>query len=218
MRVLVADDHSLFRDGLVSLLKAGGFTVVGQAENGQKAVEKALELQPELILLDIHMPVMDGLQALRQIRAEMSEVKIVMLTVSDNENNLLDAIKSGANGYLLKNLNSQAFIKTLEGLQRGEAAIARSDFPKVMKSLVDLSQQQSKQEAGEILSSRELEILRLVAEGLSNAVISERISLSENTVKYHIKNILQKLNAHSRMEAVMFALKNGLLKNEPPRA
>lgn len=213
MRVLVADDHSLFRDGLVSLLEAAGFTVVGQAENGQVAVEKSAQLRPDLILLDIHMPVMNGLEALRQINSTMPNVKIVMLTVSEDEENLLEAIKSGASGYLLKNLNSQAFIKSLEGLQRGEAALPRSAVPKVMKGLADLSRQRSGQEAGVALSDREMEILRLVAEGQSNAAISEQISLSENTVKYHLKNIMQKMNAHSRMEAVMSAMKSGLLKD-----
>ncbi len=214
MRVLVADDHSLFRDGLVSLLEAAGFTVVGQAENGQMAVEKSAQLRPDLILLDIHMPVMNGLEALRQITSTMADVKIVMLTVSEDEENLLEAIKSGASGYLLKNLNSQAFIKALEGLKRGEAALARAAVPKVMKSLADLSRQRFGQEAGVALSDREMEILRLVAEGQSNAVISEQISLSENTVKYHLKNIMQKMNAHSRMEAVMSAMKSGLLKDK----
>lgn len=218
MRVLVADDHSLFRDGLVSLLEAADFTVVGQAGDGQSAVEQAMILRPDLILLDLHMPVMNGLEALRQIRVKLPETQIVMLTVSDDENNLLEAIKAGANGYLLKHLNSQAFLKALDGLQRGEAAITRTATTKVMKNLADLSAQKETPKRGPVLSDREIEILRLAAEGHSNQVISEKISLSENTVKYHIKNILQKLNVHTRMEAVMFAMRNGLLNDDiPPR-
>ena len=216
MRVLVADDHSLFRDGLVSLLDAAGFTVIGQVGDGQAAVEHAVNLRPDLVLLDLHMPVMNGLEALRQIRQKLPDIQIVMLTVSDDENNLLEAIKSGANGYLLKQLNSQAFIKALEGLQRGEAAITRSATTKVMRSLAELSAQKSPQKSAITLSEREIEILRLVAEGLSNQDISKKVSLSENTVKYHIKNILQKLNAHNRIEAATIARRKGWLEADIP--
>ena len=217
MRVLVADDPSLFRDGLVSLLEAAGYTVVGQAGNGQEAVELARSLHPELILLDLHMPVMNGLEALSQIKDEMPEIQTVMLTVSDEESNLIDAIKAGAGGYLLKHLNSQAFLKALEGLQRGEAAIARVATTKVMKSLAELSRQKSNQTSDEALSDREISILHLMAEGLSNQEISRRISLSENTVKYHLKNIFQKLHAHNRTEAVTFAMRSGLLEEKEAR-
>ncbi len=216
MRVLVADDHSLFRDGLVSLLEAADFAVVGQAGDGQSAVDQAMLLRPDLILLDVHMPVMNGLEALREIRARLPETQIVMLTVSDDENNLLEAIKAGANGYLLKHLNSQAFLKALDGMRRGEAAIGRAAVAKVMKNLADLSAQKERPELGAVLSDRELEILRLVAEGLSNQAISEKVSLSENTVKYHMKSILQKLNVHTRMEAVVFVMRSGLLKQDVP--
>jgi DNA-binding NarL/FixJ family response regulator len=212
MRVLVADDHSLFRDGLVSLLEAAGFAVIGQAGDGQTAVEMANSLHPDLVLLDLHMPAMNGLEALRQIKLKTPDVQIVMLTVSDDEDNLLEAVKSGANGYLLKNLNSQAFLKAMEGLQRGEAAITRLATTKVMKSLSELSSTKRTNGSSINLSEREIEILGLVAEGRSNQGISKEISLSENTVKYHIKNILQKLNAHNRLEAVTIANRKGLLE------
>ena len=211
-RVLVADDHSLFRDGIVSLLEAAGFTVVGQAGDGRDAVELAKSLRPNLVLLDLNMPVMNGLEALKQIREEAPEVQVVMLTVSDDESNLIESIKAGAEGYLLKHLNSQAFLKALNGLQRGEVALTRAAATKVAKSLAEISRQKSKQEAGILLSEREVAILRLVADGLSNYEISQRVSLSENTIKYHLKNILQKLNAHNRTEAVTFAIRNGLLE------
>ncbi len=212
MRVLVADDHSLFRDGIVSLLEAAGFTVVGQAGDGRDAVELAKSLRPNLVLLDLHMPVMNGLEALKQIKQEAPEVQVVMLTVSDEESNLIESIKAGAEGYLLKHLNSQAFLKALDGLQRGEVALTRTAATKVAKSLAEISRQKSREETGILLSEREVAILRLVAEGLSNYEISQRISLSENTVKYHLKNILQKLNAHNRTEAVTFAIRSGLLE------
>jgi DNA-binding NarL/FixJ family response regulator len=217
MRVLVADDHSLFRDGLVSLLEAAGYTVVGQAGNGQEAVELARSLRPELVLLDIHMPVMNGLEALRQIKDEMPEIQAVMLTVSDEEANLIEAIKSGADGYLLKHLNSQAFLKAIEGLQHGEAALTLAAATTVMKSLAELSRQKPEETSDEALSDRETGILHLMAEGLSNQEISRRISLSENTVKYHLKNIFQKLHAHNRTEAVTFAMRSGLLEEKDAR-
>ncbi|MBI5934799.1 MAG: response regulator transcription factor [Chloroflexi bacterium] len=210
-RVLVVDDHSLFRDGIVSLLEAAGFTVVGQAGDGREAVALTKSLRPSLVLMDLHMPIMNGLEALKQIREEAPEIKVVMLTVSDDESNLIESIIAGAEGYLLKHLNSQAFLKALEGLQRGEVAITRAAATKVAKSLAEISRQKSKQEAGAVLSDREVAILHLVADGLSNYEISQRVSLSENTVKYHLKNILQKLNAHNRTEAVTFAMRNGLL-------
>ena len=217
MRILVADDHSLFRDGLVSLLEAAGYTVVGQAGNGQEALELARSLHPELVLLDLHMPVMNGLEALRLIKEEMPDTQTVMLTVSDEETNLIDAIKAGADGYLLKHLNSQAFLKAMEGLQHGEAAINRVAMTRVMKSLAELSRQKSNQTTEEVLSEREISILRLMAKGLSNQEISRQVSLSENTVKYHLKNIFQKLQAHNRTEAVTFAMRNGLLEEKETR-
>jgi DNA-binding NarL/FixJ family response regulator len=217
MRVLVADDHSLFRDGLVSLLEAAGYTVAGQAGNGQEAVNLARSLHPQLVLLDLHMPVMNGLDALHQIKEEMPEVQVVMLTVSDDESNLIEAIKGGAEGYLLKHLNSQAFLKALDGLQHGEAAITRVAMTKVMKSLAELSRQKSSETADEVPSEREIAILHLMAEGLSNQEISRRISLSENTVKYHLKNIFQKLHARNRTEAVTFAMRSGLLEEKEAR-
>src|SRR5512137_1305239 len=125
MRVLVVDDHSLFRDGIVSLLGATGFTVVGQAGDGKAAVAEALRLKPELVLLDIHMPEMTGLEALKQIKAQLPETRVVMLTVSEAEESLGEAIRNGADGYLLKHLSGTEFIEMLDGLKRGEAAITR---------------------------------------------------------------------------------------------
>lgn len=209
MRVLVVDDHSLFRDGIVSLLGATGFTVVGQAGDGKAAVEEALRLKPELVLLDIHMPEMTGLEALKQIKAQLPETRVVMLTVSEAEESLVEAIRNGADGYLLKHLSGTEFIEMLDGLKRGEAAITRKSASYLMKQLSKPELPQEK--ATQPLSEREQEILGLLAEGLSNKAISEKVSLSENTVKYHIKNILHKLNVQNRTEAVMYALRNDLV-------
>lgn len=209
MRVLVVDDHSLFRDGIVSLLGATGFTVVGQAGDGKTAVSEALRLRPELVLLDIHMPELTGLEALKQIKAQLPETRVVMLTVSEDEETLVEAIKNGADGYLLKHLSGTEFIEMLDGLKRGEAAITRKSASYLMKQLSKPDPQQEK--PVQPLSEREIEILQLLAEGLSNKQISEKVSLSENTVKYHLKNILHKLNVQNRTEAVMYALRNDLV-------
>jgi DNA-binding NarL/FixJ family response regulator len=212
MRVLVVDDHSLFRDGIVSLLGATGFTVVGQAGDGKTAVAEALRLRPELVLLDIHMPEMTGLEALKLIKAQLPETRVVMLTVSEDEDSLVEAIKTGADGYLLKHLSGTEFIEMLDGLKRGEAAITRKSASFLMKQLARPDPQQEKPILP--LSEREMEIIRLLADGLSNKAISERVSLSENTVKYHLKNILHKLNVQNRTEAVMYALRNDLIQKK----
>jgi DNA-binding NarL/FixJ family response regulator len=211
MRVLVVDDHSLFRDGIVSLLEAAGYTVVGQAGDGKTAVERALSLRPELVLLDIHMPEMNGIDALKFIKASLPETKVVMLTVSEDETYLVDAITSGADGYLLKHLSGPEFIDMLEGLKRGEAAITRKTASFLMKRMAQPVSAQPENAAG-VLTGREIGILELVAGGLSNKAISDQLSLSENTIKYHLKNILQKLNVQNRTEAVMYALRNKLIE------
>ena len=211
MRVLVVDDYSLFRDGIVSLLEAAGFNVIGQANNGNMAVEEAIRLRPELVLLDIHMPEMNGLEALKQIKSNLPETRVVMLTVAEDETYLAEAIKSGADGYLLKHLGGPEFIELLEGLKRGEAAITRKTAAFLMKQIAHPKVAQDKPVTA--LSDREIEIIRLLAEGLSNKSISERLSLSENTIKYHLKNILQKLNVQNRTEAVMYAIRNNLIEN-----
>jgi DNA-binding NarL/FixJ family response regulator len=214
MRVLVADDHSLFRDGIVSLLEAAGFDVVGQVGDGRAAVDAALRLHPNLVLLDISMPQMSGLEALDLIKKELPETQVVMLTVSDDDANLFEAIESGAVGYLLKDLTTDEFFDMLDGLQRGEAAMSRQATARLMKGFTDRSRQRPR--PVESLTQREIEVLRLVAEGLSNKAISLILSITENTVKYHMRNILQKLGAQNRTEAVTHAIRAGLLNSNPP--
>ncbi len=215
MRVLVADDHPLFRDGIVSLLEAAGFDVVGQAGNGRVAVEMALGLRPDLVLMDITMPQMTGLEALRLIKAELHETQVVMLTVSDDNADLIEAVKAGAQGYLLKNLNASEFLEMLAGLEHGEAAITRKTATRLIEGFADRSRPHS--EPLESLTQREIEILRLVAEGLPNRAIAQALFVSENTIKYHMKNVLQKLGVQNRTEAATSALRAGLLKSDSPR-
>ena len=211
MRVLIVDDHSLFRDGISSLLEAAGFVVVGQSGDGRAAVKQVEQLQPDLVLLDIHMPVMNGLEALKQIKFIAPATRVVMLTVSEDENDLLNAIQNGAEGYLLKHLSAPEFIEMLEGIKRGEAAISRKTTTFLLKRI---SHSGSPAAPVEALSEREIEILRLLAAGLSNKQISENLTLSENTIKYHLKNILRKLKVQTRTEAVMKALQTKILEHK----
>lgn len=211
MRVLVADDHSLFRDGIISLLEAAGFDVVGQVGDGEAAVETALRLHPDLILLDISMPGLTGLEVLRQIRAQLPDTRVVMLTVSDRDDDLFAAIEAGAHGYLLKSLTGDEFLEMLDGLQRGEAALTRQMTTRLLRRFHD--DQPDRSRSSSPLTPRELELLQLVARGLSNKAIARELSVSENTVKYHLKNIMQKLDVQNRTEAVSRALRDGLISS-----
>ncbi|MGE5262729.1 MAG: response regulator [Acidobacteriota bacterium] len=213
MRVLLADDHPLFRDGLATLLRARGMDVVGEASNGLEAVEKARALKPDLILMDVNMPHMNGLEATRIVKTERPETKIVILTVSDDDENLFEAIKSGAQGYLLKSLQSQAFFDLLNGVAQGEAPISRGLATKILGEFARHLQQDEAQAANkEDLTDREKEVLRLVAEGSTNRDIAGKLNVTENTVKYHLKNILEKLHLRNRAQAVAYAMQTGLLK------
>ncbi|MFQ5577155.1 MAG: response regulator [Anaerolineae bacterium] len=214
MRVLVADDHSLFRDGIISLLEAAQFTVVGQVGDGQAAVEAALRLRPDLVLMDVTMPRMGGLEALQQIKARLPDTQVVMLTVSDDDTTLFETIKAGARGYLLKSLNATEFLEMLNGLQRGEAAMTRRTTARLLKGLAQSAAEKPDRVAA--LTARETELLQLVARGLSNKAIAQALSVSENTVKYHLKNIMQKLHVQNRTEAAMHAISAGLIEPPPP--
>jgi two-component system, NarL family, response regulator LiaR len=214
MRILVADDHSLFRDGLASLLEAAGFEVVGQVGDGLSAVETALRLRPDVVLMDINMPAMGGLEALQRLRAEWPEAQVVMLTVSEEQADLLEAIRAGARGYLLKHLKAAEFLEMLHGLERGEAAMSRQTTARLLAGFSQLSR--SSPNLIESLTEREAELLRLLADGLSNKAIAQKLSVSENTVKYHLKNILQKLGVHNRTEAATLAIRMGLTDPHRP--
>lgn len=210
MRVLVADDHSLFRDGLSSLLEAAGFVVIGQVGDGREAVEAALRLRPDLLLLNVTLPGMDGLEALRCIRAQWPEARAVILTSEEAEAELFAAAEAGAAGYLSKNLKASEFIELLKGVEHGEAAMTRQTAARLMSGLSKLTPRHNHSTSG--LTAREIDLLRLMAEGYPNKDIAHRLALSENTVKYHIKNILQKLAVHNRTEAAAHAIRSGLVK------
>jgi DNA-binding NarL/FixJ family response regulator len=207
MKIFVADDHSLFRDGIISLLEAGGHEVVGQAGDGKSAVEGVLALHPDLVLLDINMPIMDGIEAIKQIKASMQKINVVMLTVSEDDIHLLNAIHAGADGYLLKHLNAQEFLQMISGLERGEPAVAHSMASRLFKHVG----QAGMAAPDPLLSERELEVLKLVAAGKSNRDAALSLSVSENTVKFHLKNIMLKLNTSNRTEAVNVAHQKNII-------
>ena len=213
-RVLIVDDHALFRDGISSLLKARGYEVVGEASDGLEAVVRARELRPDLILMDIRMPNMGGLEATRLIKAEQPEAKVIMLTVSDGEEDLFEAIKSGAQGYLLKKLKATVLFDLLDGVAAGEAPIAPKMATKMLQEFSRGSPGGKVGEPRKNLSERELEVLRLVAQGKSNKEIAGDLVISESTVKYHLRNVLDKLHLDNRAQAAAYAARKGLEPRE----
>lgn len=206
-RVVVVDDHSLFRDGIASLLQARGYEVVGEASDGLEALERVRELKPDLVLMDIRMPKMGGLEATRLIKAEMPAVKVVILTVSDDEEDLFEAIKSGAQGYLLKKLKADAFFDMISGVHQGEAPISPQ---MAVMMLNEFSRQGLGMRGPAGLSEREMEVLKLVAQGRTNREVASTLMLSESTVKYHLRNILDKLHLENRAQVVAYATRRGL--------
>lgn len=217
IRVLVVDDHALFRKGIVSLLSGeDGFEVVGEAEDGLRALEKARELVPDLILMDVSMPRCNGPEATRRIKENLPDVKVVMLTALEEDENLFEAVRSGAQGYLLKKIEPSAFFANLRGVLRGEASISRVMAAKLMGEISrHANRSGSGADPGPELSPRETGVLDFVAQGKSNKEIAAALGIAENTVKNHLKNILEKLHLENRVQAATFALRQGLL-NKPP--
>lgn len=214
MRVLLADDHALFLDGLKNLLTLNGIQVVGTARNGLEAYEKTLLLHPDVVLMDIRMPGCDGITATRMIKAERPECKIVMLTTSAEEPDLLEAIRSGANGYLLKSLEAKPFLTYLEGVEKGESAVSRELSGALLKAVSRQEQEiQARENPGRPrLTLRQVEILQFAAQGLSNKEMAEKLSVSVHTIKYHLGEIFQRLQVKNRDEAVEYAARSGLIR------
>ena len=218
IRVLLADDHHLFREGLANILTAQpDFEVIGEASDGLEATIKANQLSPELILMDVTMPVCDGLEATQRIKKDLPDVTIVMLTVSDDNEKLFEAIRNGAQGYLLKSINSNEMLALVRGAVNGEAAITPilggrmlEEFRRVSKRAVDLPAENSVS-----LTMREQEVLGLVAEGKTNKEIAQSLNVSIHTVKSHMRKILAKLQLEKRQEAVLYAKREGLIHPHP---
>jgi two-component system nitrate/nitrite response regulator NarL len=215
--VLLADDHVLFREGLRGLIQHwDDFEVIGEASNGMEAVEMCEKHIPDLILMDITMPELNGLEATRRIKESYPSTHIVILTVSEEEEDLFGAIKNGAQGYVLKNMPARRLHDMLRGVMQGEAPLSGTIASKVLN---EFSQQQkggdrSSDEFVEPLTDREKEVLCYVAEGLSNKEIAERMYLGEGTVKKYLGNVLDKLQLNNRVQAAVYATQQGLLEEE----
>jgi DNA-binding NarL/FixJ family response regulator len=212
IRVLVVDDQELFRRGLVMLLSVEqGISVVGEAGDGEEGVSIAAQVAPDVVLLDIRMPRRSGLEACQSIKQAVPTTKIIMLTVSDEEADLYEAVKSGASGYLLKDSSIEEVAQAVRVVADGQSLISPSMAVKLIDEFKQMSRPEREHVPGLRLTDRELEVLRLVARGLNNREIAKQLFISENTVKNHVRNILEKLQLHSRMEAVMYAVKEKLL-------
>jgi DNA-binding NarL/FixJ family response regulator len=205
-RILLADDHDLFREGLAGLINAQtDLEVAGQAGDGLEALTLACDLRPDLIIMDINMPICDGLEATRLIRAEWAEACIVMLTVHDEDEKLFEAIKSGAQGYMLKSLHSAEFLRGVRSALNGEAVLPPKLAGHLLTEFARLSQRPAGVVASpaeaDVLTAREQEVLDLIATGATDKVIAEKLSLSLHTVKSHVRNILSKTHAVNRRHA-----------------
>jgi DNA-binding NarL/FixJ family response regulator len=207
MRIVLADDHPLFRDGVASLLVAWGHEVVGVAGDGEEAVALAERLRPDLVLMDVKMPRLTGLEATRRLAASRPETAIVMLTASEDEDDLFAAVKSGARGYLLKNLEAGQLRAMIEAVGRGEAAISPATAARIIAEFARPATIPSP----DALTERETAVLRLVVTGQRNKEIAAGLGISENTVKFHLRNILEKLHAESRTEVATRAVREGLV-------
>jgi DNA-binding NarL/FixJ family response regulator len=211
VKILIADDHALFRESLRRLLEARGLEVVGEAADGREAVELSARLQPSLVLMDLSMPQLDGIGATRRLTAEQPGVRVVMLTASTEDEDLFEALKAGAQGYLIKNLQAQEFFGLLDAALLGQPALTPELSRKVLRAFSRPVREERKDP--DALTERELEVLGLMAEGItSNRQLAKQLHLSENTVKFHVRNILDKLHLHNRAQAVGYALREKVIK------
>ena len=210
IRVLLADDHRLFRQGIRQICEIlGGFEVVGEAENGQEAVEAARKLQPDIILMDINMPLLDGVQATSVITRNNPGTRVIVLTMYRQDQYVFEAIKAGARGYLLKDADEQELLDTVHAVYRGEALIDPALATRVLDEFRRLSRTTVEEGAVESLTAGEMEVLRLVAQGADNKAIGERLSLSESTIANRLSTIYQKLHVNNRTQAALVALRRG---------
>lgn len=214
LRVLIADDHALFRRGLEMVLdNEPDIEVVGEAHDGDQAVDRAAELMPDVVLMDVRMPRRSGIEATQKIKEQLPHVKILVLTNSDEETDLYDSIKAGASGYLLKEISSEEVADSIRSVMQGHSRISPAMASKLLTEFQAMTKREDDRQplAPPRLTDRELEVLSLVAQGKGNRDIAGDLFISENTVKNHIRNILEKLQLHSRMEAVIYAVREKLL-------
>lgn len=213
IQVLLVDDHALFRKGLVNLLEGEpGFQVIGEAGNGAEAIKKAKQLKPDLVLMDLHMPETGGIEATRRIRELLPCTRVVILTISEDDKDLFEAIKCGAHGYLLKKIQPEGLFASLRGVFDGEAPLSRSTASKILNEFAAMAARKSEENLEAQLSAREKEVLQLLGDGLTNKEIGHKLNIAENTVKNHLKSILNKLHLQNRVQAATFALQNGFVR------
>ena len=214
LKIIVVDDHILFREGLTNLLSSqADMHVIADVGTGQEAIKSALELNPDLILMDVGLPDMQGFEAVKQILAKKPELNIVMLTVMESDDLLIRSIVAGAKGYLIKNLTMNQLFTSIRSLEKGEWALSRAMTGKVLEEFSRVASTIDQNDrTAQNLTARETEVLEKVGEGLDNYQIGEVLDISENTVRVHIHNIFEKLNLRSRSEAINFARRNNLTK------
>ena len=217
IRTLIVDDHALFRRGLEMVLDAEqDIELVGEASDGDEAVEKAGESLPDVVLMDIRMPRSSGIEACRAMKEVVPSAKIVILTISDEEEDLFEAIRAGASGYLLKDIPLDEVAETVRAVHGGQSLINPSMAGKLLTEFAALARRDEEERIERIpaprLTEREMQVLKLVARGMNNRDIAKELFISDNTVKNHVRNILEKLQIHSRMEAVMVAVRDKLIE------
>lgn len=208
IRLLLADDHKMLREGLRRSMIERGFDVIGEARDGAEAVELAASLRPDVILMDVSMPEIDGVEATRQIRERQKDVRIVMLTMHADQDVLADAIRAGANGYLVKDCSTDEIASAIETVAGGETALS----PRLAASmLAEVRRQEDQAEQTRIITKREEEVLQHIADGCSTPEVAERLYISQKTVKNHLASIYQKLDARDRTQAVLQAVRMGIV-------
>jgi len=211
IRVLLADDHPVVRQGLRTFLELqDDLEIVGEAAAGEEAVAKVDELVPDVVLMDLVMPKLDGIEAIRQVRARSPATKVIVLTSFADDSKVFPAVKAGAAGYLLKDAQPQELVNAIRTVYRGEALLHPAIAAKLMHELAEGRERS----AGESLTKREMDVLRLIARGMANKEIADALVISEKTVKTHVSNILQKLHLADRTQAALYAVKQGLVELE----
>lgn len=218
IKVLIVDDHRVVREGLVAILKSKeNIMVVGEAQDGQEAVEKARALLPDVILMDVSMPRMNGVEATRLIKREFPHIGIAALTMYEEQQYIFDLVRAGATGYLLKDSDSSQIVAAIQAIYRGESLIHPSVASKILTEFSAMSQKKGKKASWveHDLTEREITVLRLVADGKTNKEIAVSLDLSEKTVKNHVRNIFHKLQVYDRTQAAILAIRKGLIELEP---
>ncbi len=217
IRILIADDHRVVREGLAAILKSrNDMDVVGEATNGFEVIEKTKELKPDVILMDISMPQMNGVEATRAIRKISPEIGIVVLTMHDDDATIFELVRTGVHGYLLKDADSSEIIKAIQSIYKGESVIHPAIARKILSEFSNLGSEQDKKAPRQVynLSTREVDVLRRVAKGKTNKEIASELQLSEKTIKNHVRNIFHKMGVYDRTEAAMKGVQEGIIDLE----